>query len=568
MALLIRQIQHNFGRVAAALVVAIGIYAIHSVMPVVSQAATLNFNPSVRTIGLSESAEIQLVASSSQAINSVEVTVSYPTNLVLGVEATAKGSVFNLTVFPATVDNTQGRANFTVAATSGYTGTSGVVGTILLRGQKLGEGEIKVVSAKIIAADGSGTNIYTGSTPGKIVVDTTVTPKYTTSGEKGPVPIVNSPSHPDPSKWYAERSVQFAWTGGRGNYSWVFDQNADTLAPASSKGTGTSTTIGGVADGVWYMHVRAEADGNWGPTTTFRVQIDGSPPGSFQLKLDPDNVANPSALPLITFEAPDTPGGIDYYELSLDGGEFVKTRSPYQVPQLKEGQHTIEVWAVDKAGNRTKASATINLVPLSPKPDITNLDQDFTLVMGEDGKISGTGPAGSTMQLYANDQYIMSVEVDKDGKFEFVLTDQLEAGEYTFKVKAVKPSHLDSAFSDGVKGKVQGGGLIGGFGSDVSFGNFKVPFWVTMVLYVCILLLLIGLLVYLYIRWRKARRDQKLAMQKLELMTSPDQPASPIPTDVGQDGQASTAAIPVIAPVPTDNSQPATPSASADPPKT
>lgn len=550
-------IRQSVFRLAAAFAVVSVLYLISLQSPYAANAATLHFNPSTLTVGLSETAEVQLVASSpSQSINSVEVTLSYPTNLVLGVEATAKGTVFPITVFPATVDNTQGRATFTVSVTTpGYTGSSGVVGTLMVRGQKLGQGEIKVVSAKIIANDGSGTNVYVSSTPAKLVVDKTVIPKYTTSGEKGPVPIVNSPSHPDPSKWYAERTVQFTWTGGTGNYSWVFDQNADTLAPAVSKGSGTSTTISGVGDGVWYIHVRAESGDNWGPTTTFRVQIDGSPPGAFQLKLDPDNTANPSALPLITFEAPDTPAGIEYYELSLDGSDPVKTRSPYQVPQLKAGSHTIDVWAVDKAGNKTKASATINLVPLSPTPAITNLKDDFSLTMGDDGKISGTGPAGAIIQLYANDQYVMSVKAGDDGKYELKLIDQLEPGDYTFKVKAVKPNHLDSAFSNQVKGKVIGGGIIGGLGGDVNFGNFKVPFWVTLILYIIILLLLIALLIYLYIRWRKARRDQKLAMQKLELMTNTDQPASPIPTDVGQSGQA----IPVIQPVPSSDNQAAPP---------
>lgn len=546
-------------RLAAVLLAVGGLFIWQTLQASPAQAATLRFNPTTLKVGLSETAELQLIASSTdKPIYSLEITVSYPTNLILGIEANAKGTNFPLTVFPSTVDNTQGRAKFTVAAQKpGYIGNNGVVGTLLFRGQKLGTGQITVVSAKIIHVDQATdqeSNVYTSSTPAQLIVDNAVSPQYTTPGVRGPVPIVSSPSHPDPSKWYQERAVQFTWTGGNGGYSWVFDQNPETLAPAVSKGTGTSTTIGGVGDGTWYMHVRAESSGVWGPTTTFRVQVDGSPPGNFQLQVDPDNTTNPSALPKISFEATDTHGGIDYYEVSLDGSDPVKTRSPYQLPQLKPGQHTVVVWAIDKAGNRTRAETTLNLIPLSPKPVITNPDSGATITMGgEDGSIRGTGPAGSTMQLFADGKYIMSVEVDDQGKFEFKLDGQLDPGEYDFTVRAVKPNHLESEASEVVRLKVLGGGLIGGFGQDLSFGNFKVPFWVTIILYILILLLLIFLLIYLYYRWRKARREQKLAMQKLELMTAPDPASSPIPTDVGQQATAATTAIP---PVPSSNESP------------
>ena len=131
----------------------------------------------------------------------------------------------------------------------------------------------------------------------------------------------------------------------------------------------------------------------------------------------------------------------------------------------------------------------------------------------------------------------MSVTADEEGNFEIKVNTQLEPGEYKFKVRAVKSGHLYSEFSDEISGKIEAGG--GG----LSIGGFVIPMWITLILYVVIILLLIGGLIYLFLRWRKARRDQKLAMQKLELMTEADPnseapaDAQPIDTGVGQEAK-------------------------------
>ena len=87
------------------------------VLPQAVEAATIRFNPSPLTVGKDQTTEVQIVATSDVPINSVEVELTYPTNLVLAVEANAKGTVFPITVFPPTRDNNTGRAKFTVAVT-------------------------------------------------------------------------------------------------------------------------------------------------------------------------------------------------------------------------------------------------------------------------------------------------------------------------------------------------------------------------------------------------------------------------------------------------------------------
>ena len=529
------------------------------VAPTATEAATVHFSPSSTNVGLGETVKVQVQVASSTPVTAAEVTISYPTNRILGVEATAEGTVFPISLFPGQINNSNGTAKFTVSVPApGYTGNGGTIGSLIFRGSQLGTATLTVTSAKIVEGSG-GANVYTSSSTGTIIVDNSVTPKYTTTGEKGPVPIVNSTSHPDPSKWYSNRNVSFTWTGGT-EYNYLFDQNPDTIPPASSKGSATTTTVSGVGDGVWYFHVRAtNADGLWGPTSTFKVQIDGTAPSGFQLKLDPEN--NPSALPLISFEVTDATSGIDRYELSLDDGTYVIVPSPYQLPQVKPGRHVVAVKAFDKAGNETSASVTLNLSPLTPTPKIETPGDGFTIALGSGGKLTGTGPKNATIQLFANDQYITSVESDDEGKWEMPLIDQPEEGEYTLKVKAVLPRHLDSEFSNEIKGKIEGAGFsFGGINlGGLKIGAFAIPSWALIIIYVVLLILLIALLAYLFYRWQKARKDQKLAMQKLELMTSTDPATSPIPTDQGQ----GTVSPQAGAATPNQPPQPATP---ANPP--
>lgn len=500
--------------------------------PAKAAGATIGFDPVSSTIGLGETGKVALTVSSDVYVNTVDVIVSYPTGTVLGVEANAETSVFTITLFPSTVDNTTGQARFRVSVpTPGAKGDSIPIGTLLFRGAALGKATLSVISAKVIANDGDGTNIYTGSSTGSITVDNTKKPQYTTTGETGPIPVVNSTSHPDPSKWYSNRNVTFTWGGGENDYNWVFDQNPDTLPPTSSKGGATTTTMNGVADGVWYFHVRAAKGGNWGPTSTFKVQIDGSAPGAFQLEMEPDPTKDPAALPLISFNSPDTPSGIDHYEIQLDDGAWVVTVSPYQVPLLKAGPHHVNVKAIDRAGNTTSAAADFVLKPLEPTPHIDSPKDGFSLALG-DGEITGTALANSSVQLYADDAFITAATADKDGKFSIKLSNHLEPGKYTFKVKATMAKHLASEFSNEIKGEVVAGG-------GVSLGGWQVPVWVLMILYVVLILILLLVLAWLIRKWLKARQQQKLAMQKLELLSEADPAPSPQPTNVGAEKDAS-----------------------------
>lgn len=67
---------------------------------------------------------------------------------------------------------------------------------------------------------------------------------------------------------------------------------------------------------------------------------------------------NNSSMPSITFSSTDNIG-ISSYQVKIDSGDFSAQTSPYTLPSLTEGAHTITVRAYDAAGNYTDGTATV-----------------------------------------------------------------------------------------------------------------------------------------------------------------------------------------------------------------
>jgi len=82
---------------------------------------------------------------------------------------------------------------------------------------------------------------------------------------------------------YGGPRAEFKWSSedenGIAGYSYAFDQKPDTIPPEKSMGIVTEKTFDGLADGRWYLHVRAvDKPGNWGPTNHYMIFVDTKPP--------------------------------------------------------------------------------------------------------------------------------------------------------------------------------------------------------------------------------------------------------------------------------------------------
>ena len=62
--------------------------------------------------------------------------------------------------------------------------------------------------------------------------------------------------------WYSNNTPSFSWSAsdassGIAGYSYVLDQSSSTVPDTTIDTTGTTYTPSALADGIWYLHVRA-----------------------------------------------------------------------------------------------------------------------------------------------------------------------------------------------------------------------------------------------------------------------------------------------------------------------
>jgi hypothetical protein len=100
------------------------------------------------------------------------------------------------------------------------------------------------------------------------------------------LPSVSSPTDPQPGKTYHSSTMRFLWqdqdlgASGIAGYSYRLDSDPHGAARTELRTGDTSIALNGLETGTWYFHVRAlDRAGNWGPSATFPVRIDVTPPG-------------------------------------------------------------------------------------------------------------------------------------------------------------------------------------------------------------------------------------------------------------------------------------------------
>src|SRR5690606_32623850 len=160
--------------------------------------------------------------------------------------------------------------------------------TIVFQAKATGSAKVTIGSAQITANDGQGTNVLTGVGSGTYIINQQSTQPSTPQEPTRPAPTIHSSTHGDESKWYSSRDVSATWTAGSGvrGYSAVFDQSPSTIPPERSEGMGAAFSRTGLADGVWYLHVRAQYPNGWSGTRHVAFHIDGTAPEEFAITID------------------------------------------------------------------------------------------------------------------------------------------------------------------------------------------------------------------------------------------------------------------------------------------
>jgi len=329
-----------------------------------------------------------------KSVNAVEAKLSFDSSKFAVVSISKTGSVFSLWTTEPTFSNSAGTIEFGGGSPTPFTAKSNLV-SITLRTVGEGSGTLSVSSASVLAADGLGTNVYTGAGNGTYTISATpVTPPPVeeeedvttpekpkeeseaaiTFGDPPRAPEAGSAVFLEPDKWYATKAGLFTW-------EIPFDVDELALNIATSADATPTTKydppIDEIAlnatmliDGVQYLTMQYKNQVGWGAILHRKIMIDTVPPEKFAINVRAGNT--PSAFPLLNFEAVDSISGIERYEMSIADGEAVpitpdEAKLGYLIKDLEDGTYTVRVTAFDYAGNETLASVPL-LITAGWKP--------------------------------------------------------------------------------------------------------------------------------------------------------------------------------------------------------
>ncbi|EEA5786036.1 Ig-like domain repeat protein [Salmonella enterica subsp. enterica serovar Lattenkamp] len=128
---------------------------------------------------------------------------------------------------------------------------------------------------------------------------------------------------------------------------------------------------------------------------------------------------------------------------SVDVDKDGKWSYEFKDNELTEGENSIKVVAVDKAGNKNETADRIITDTIPPEKPTLELDDSSDSGVKDDGITNSTLPTfigvaepGSTVSLYLGLKHLGDVIVAKDGSWSYTLTTPLKDGEYNLTATA------------------------------------------------------------------------------------------------------------------------------------
>lgn len=338
-------------------------------LPAVTHAASYSLSPASGDFEVGKNFAVRvMVNSDGAAVNTGDATITFDANKLTAVSVSKDGSPFNLWVTePAVKGNT---VVFAGGGTSPISGSKAVV-TITFRAKA--EGAAKVDFSKATLLAGAGQNVLSGSTGGTYTVvaasaapEPEEKPKEERTVKIPPpdAPTIKSTTHPDQGAWFNESNAKFVWDIPYGvlGVRLGFDENKDGTSTQLFEPPVGEWSKQGVTDGTWYFHLEYKNRGGWGSSTTYRIQVDTTPPKEFQV-----TTVGGDLTAELRFEAIDELSGIALYRVAVDEGRARDVQPSevasgvYKITNLDPGDHSVKVTAVDQAGNERSAEASVTV---------------------------------------------------------------------------------------------------------------------------------------------------------------------------------------------------------------
>lgn len=224
--------------------------------------------------------------------------------------------------------------------------------------------------------------------PGEVAAELSSSPLITPA-----IPLLDSPTHPDPATWVLTNTATFNWSQPPGDpaviagYTWRLDRAPDTVPHGLNLGPATTYTYHNLPDGVWTMHVRAESDaGEWSGTAHRTIRIDANPP-TVQLALEPEwpdghNGWYVTPVTVVVSATEILGSGVAGVEVSTDGVAW----QPYTTPLVfnaDTNDTTIYARAADVVGHVSEpVTATFKIDQTAPDSHVLGGQGPGALVAG------------------------------------------------------------------------------------------------------------------------------------------------------------------------------------------
>lgn len=426
-----------------------------------ADAATLGISPSSGTFPVGKTFSVSVYASSNDSYNAAAGKISFPDDKLDVVSISKSGSIISLWAQEPSHDS--GSVNFEgIIMNPGHTG-SGKILSITFKVKSAGTANLSFQSASVLANDGNGTEILSGSGSAIFVLQAVDSappanaqppvksdPKPTIT--EVPVPVVTSTNCPDPEKWCKDNNPTLVWTLPRevNGVSIAITQSPNSNPGTNSDGLFNIHTYTNVANGAWYFHIRFRTAGGWGEAAHFKIQIDTQKPTSLSISQVPG--ATDSTVLGFKLSADDALSGLDYFEITTDGGQSEIWRDngghTYQTKELAPGSHQLLVKVVDKAGNFETSSATFS-VTAAKEPTIVEYPKEVTV--GDNLVVKGISDPESSVVIYvqkgSNEPAKYILQSDKDGYFQFASLEKIPEGIYSLWATRADATGNDSKYA-------------------------------------------------------------------------------------------------------------------------
>ena len=137
-------------------------------LPAAAHAATMEVSPEFTQVREGQNITLTIVTQSSESVNAVTATLSFPPD-ILSVTSIAKdNSAFTLWVQEPKFSNTSGTISFSGIVPDPGVSDRALVLVVNMRAKRAGTAVLRFNSAAVLANDGQGTNILTGTVPATI----------------------------------------------------------------------------------------------------------------------------------------------------------------------------------------------------------------------------------------------------------------------------------------------------------------------------------------------------------------------------------------------------------------